>query len=122
MKQLSILVADDEPGILSLMKDAISRRGHKVTCVENGVEAVDSLMSGKHDMIFLDIRMPKGDGLTALKQIQSRWPDMPVIVITGCGQSDLVNEVVNLGAFACLVKPFSIKDAMGMMQCIYPGA
>lgn len=120
MKQLNILVADDEPGILSLMNDALTRYGHKVTCAENGIEAVEILKNGKYDIIFLDIRMPRGDGLTALKQIQSKWPTIPVVIITGCGQRDLIDEVVNLGSFACLVKPFSIKDVIAMIQCIQP--
>lgn len=121
MKPLNILVADDEPGILSLMRDALTRYGHKVTCVESGVDAVNMLQKDKFDIIFMDIRMPKGDGLTALKQIQIKWPKTPVIIITGCGQRDLIDEVVNMGSFACLVKPFSIKDVIGMVQCIQPG-
>jgi DNA-binding NtrC family response regulator len=121
MKQLSILVADDEAGILSLMNDALTRYGHKVTCAEDGIEALEILQSGKFDIIFLDIRMPRGDGLTALKQIQKNWPSIPVVIITGCGQRDLIDEVVNSGSFACLVKPFSIKDVIAMIQCIQPG-
>lgn len=120
MKSLNILVADDEPGILNLMKDALTRHGHKVTCVENGVDAVNTLNKGNFDMIFMDIRMPRGDGLTALKQIQAKWPELPVIIITGCGQRDLIDEVVNMGSFACLVKPFSIRDVIAMVECVQP--
>ena len=122
MKQLNILVADDEPGILSLMNDALTRHGYKVTCVESGVDAVNMLGKDKFDIIFMDIRMPKGDGLTALKQIRIKWPKIPVIIITGCGQRDLIDEVVNMGSFACLVKPFSIKDVIAIVQCIQPGS
>ena len=118
MKHLRILVADDEPGIRSLIQDALSLRGHNVTCAENGVEALALIASGPFDVLFLDIRMPKGDGLTALKEVRRIRPSMPVIMITGCGKRETIDEALGLGSMACLVKPFSMRDVVAMLDVV----
>ena len=118
MKSLSILVVDDEPGITELIRDALTMHGHNVICAQNGVEALGLMASNQVDVVYLDIRMPKGDGVTALKEIRKLWPSLPVIMITGCGHRDAIDETLGLGAFACLVKPFSIKDVLGMLDVL----
>lgn len=116
MSGSKILIADDEPGIRSLIVDALSRYGHEVQCVENGVDAVVALSQDKFDVAFLDIRMPKGDGITALKEIRKLWPDLKVIMITGCGQLEMIDQSMELGSVACLVKPFSMRDVLGILE------
>ena len=118
MDGLDILVVDDEQGIRDLLRDALSRHGHAVTCAENGVDAVSCVANGKVDAVFLDIRMPKGDGLTALKRIKSLHPKLPVVMITGYGQPDQPTEALELGSFACLVKPFSTRDVVAMLDVL----
>jgi len=116
MKSSKVLVADDEPGIRSLIEDALSRYGHEVQCVENGVDAIKALSNNSFDVVFLDIRMPNGDGLTALKEIRSLWPNLSVVMITGCGQPEMIDKSMDLGSLACLVKPFSMRDVLGMLD------
>jgi DNA-binding response OmpR family regulator len=118
MKHMKILVADDEPGIRSLIQDALSMQGHDVTCAENGVEALSMMVSECFDVLFLDIRMPKGDGLTTLKEVRRLRPSMSVVMITGCGQREVIDQALSLGAYACLVKPFSIRDVIGMLEVV----
>lgn len=118
MKALSIMVVDDEEGIRELIHDVLEQQGHKVICAENGIEAISMLSSHPVDVVYLDIRMPNGDGLTALKKMQEMWPSMPVIMITGCGQREAIDEAIDLGSFACLIKPFSTRDILGMLDAV----
>ncbi len=118
MKPLGILVADDEAGIRELLHDALGSVGHKVVCAENGVEAVARIADEQIDVVFLDIRMPKGDGITALKAILELRPSLPVVMITGCGQAETIDETLANGSFACLVKPFSIRDVLGILDVL----
>lgn len=115
MKQFSVLVVDDEVGVCELIGDALSMHGHHVTCRENGVEALDFLAGHEVDVVFLDIRMPKGDGLTALKKMRKRWPSLPVVMITGCNQREVIDQSLQMGPLACLVKPFSMRDVLDIL-------
>ena len=118
MKPLGILVVDDEQGIRDLMRDALSLEGHQVICAQNGTEAIELLLSNKVDVVFLDIRMPKGDGLTALREIRRLNPALPVVMITGCGKRQVIDEAIQLGCDACLIKPFSMRDVVGMLEVL----
>ncbi|HUV05053.1 MAG TPA: response regulator [Armatimonadota bacterium] len=118
MKALNIMVVDDEPGIRELIRDVLTRHGHKVVCAENGVEAVGLMSSDPMDVVYLDIRMPNGDGLMALREMRRLRPSMPVIMITGSARRDVLDETMELGAFACLVKPFGMNDVVGMLQVL----
>ncbi len=118
MKTYKVLVVDDESGVRELISDVLKQEGHEVICAENGVEAIAMFAGNEIDVMFLDIRMPKGDGLTTLKVIRSRWPEIPVIIITGCGQHEMLEDAIRLGAMACLKKPFGINDIIGMLEYI----
>lgn len=118
MRSYKVLVVDDEIGIRELIRDVLIQDGHEAVCAENGVEAMAMLAGSNVDAIFLDIRMPRGDGLTVLRAVRSQWQDMPVIIITGCGQNEAVEEAMRLGAVACLKKPFGISDIAGMLDYI----
>jgi len=120
MKNMHVLVVDDEPGIRDLLSDTLAGYGHQVTCAENGVEAIARLAGLGIDIVFLDIRMPKGDGLTALKDIHALWPALPVVVITGGGTPETLNEAFRLGATACMTKPFSLTAVTDMLETFGP--
>lgn len=120
MKPLNVLVVDDEPGIRELISDALSERGCAVSCAENGVEAVARVAESHSDIVFLDIRMPKGDGMTALREIRKLWPELPVILITGGADSETMKNAFQMGASACLIKPFSIVDIVHMLDAYGP--
>ena len=116
MAKQRVLVVDDEPGIRELISDILSPHGHSVLCAENGTQALHKLSTNTIDVVYLDIRMPDGDGLTTLKKISNNWPNISVIMITGCGQREVIDKTLELGAYACLVKPFGVNDVIGMLE------
>lgn len=118
MRPLDVLVADDEKGIRDLLKDALTRQGHSVTCASNGVEALAQVAARDLDTVFLDIRMPNGDGLTVLREIKAMRPGLPVVMITGCGDQVVKGEALSGGCCACLIKPFSTRDVLGMLDVV----
>lgn len=118
MKQLSVMVVDDEPGIRDLFRDVITKRGHQAICAESGSEALEKLQTKHVDVVFLDIRMPNGDGISALKHIRKFKPMPKVVIITGYGQCEAVDEAIELGSSLCLMKPFSIRDVTGVLEVV----
>ena len=118
MKQLSVMVVDDEPDIRDLFRDVITMRGHQAICAENGAEALAKLQANRVDVIFLDIRMPNGDGISTLRQVRKLKPMPKVVMITGCGQHEAIDEAMELGSLLCLMKPFSIRDVTGVLEVV----
>lgn len=114
--KLRVLIVDDERGIRDLLSEVISSEGHQVLCADSGIEALDRLSSSSIDIVFLDVRMPRGDGMTALKEIHSLWPNLPVIMITGGGNREIMIKARELGAVACMIKPFSMVDVIDMLD------
>jgi DNA-binding NtrC family response regulator len=82
----------------------------------DGVEAVLKTLDGIYDVVLLDIRMPKLDGIGALKIIKRVLPDLPIIMFTGqAGRGDMIAST-RLGAYTCLLKPVSLNQ---LVETIY---
>jgi len=103
---IRILVADDEPDIVLGLSDRLKCLGHEVTSAYDGQAALTVLESQRIDLVFLDLEMPKLSGIEALRQTRQRWPDLPVIILTGHGTIPLAVEAMKDGAVDFLTKPF----------------
>ncbi len=102
---IRILVVDDEPDVVEYLSDLLENAGWQPVGAGNGVEAVLKVLDGACDIVLMDIRMPKLDGINALRIIKRINPALPVIMFTGqAGQGDMY-ESTRLGAFTCLMKP-----------------
>ncbi len=100
-----ILVVDDEPDVAEYLADMLEDAGWHTGCAYSGVDAVIGVLDNRWDMVLMDIRMPKLDGVNALKIIKHINASLPVIMFTGqAGQGDMA-ESTRLGAFTCLLKP-----------------
>lgn len=102
------LVVDDEPDLRSYIADELRDDGHQVDTAADGVEAVMRVIDGGIDAVVMDIRMPRLDGLNALRILRRLSPSLPVVMFTGqAGQGDML-ETTRLGAVTCLLKPVNI--------------
>ena len=104
-----ILIADDEPNLRRVLSAQLTRDGYDVHAVEDGQKALEALSDHHIDVIISDLRMPRVDGLSLLKQVQESHPDIPVIMITAHGTVDTAVEALKLGAYDFVTKPFD-KD------------
>jgi len=106
-----ILVCDDEEAIRIPLVRSLSRIGHDVTAFENGRQALAWLSGeGRADLLITDIRMPDVDGIDLLREVKTRWPEIPVILITGFASISTSFEAGRAGADAYLEKPIDIHD------------
>ena len=113
---LDILVVDDEVNIGNLLRDALVRHGHRVVTFTDGQHAIEEARRRSFDMVFLDILMPGMSGTQALRALRRLLPKAIFIMITGCAESDLVEEPLDSGAFMCLSKPLSIVDVVDLVE------
>lgn len=100
-----ILVVDDDSSIRRTLTDILEFEQYEVEEASDGVEALVKIKRNNYDVIIMDIKMPKMDGMDALEKLQSMSPDTPVIMISGHGNIDTAVEAVKKGAFDFIQKP-----------------
>jgi two-component system response regulator MtrA len=110
-----ILVVDDEPEMLGLIRSMLENAGYTVTTVNNGQEALTKFKKSQPDLVLLDIRMSGITGYQVLKQIREN-SDVPIIMITGITDTNAVNQSLTLGADDYIKKPFSSKILVARVQ------
>jgi DNA-binding response OmpR family regulator len=107
---MNILLADDDRNFGSILKRELEDEGYEVDLVTDGVEAVLRFMDSGHDFVLLDIKMPKLDGINALRIMKRLSPEVPAITISGNAGSGEMAESVRAGAIRCFTKPFAISQ------------
>ncbi|MDH3200321.1 MAG: sigma-54 dependent transcriptional regulator [Myxococcales bacterium] len=101
-----VLVADDEDNLRRVLKAQLQHDGYEVHTVADGESVLRALDEHHIDVLITDLRMPKLDGMRVLEAVSSRFPRLPVIMITAHGTVDTAVEALKLGAFDYVTKPF----------------
>ncbi|MEX2116021.1 MAG: sigma-54 dependent transcriptional regulator [Bacteroidota bacterium] len=113
---ISVLAVDDEEHYLDVLKTVLGEEGYAVRTANDGVEAINLLQSSSFDLILLDIRMPRVDGIEVLKYIRDHFLDMPVIMLTGVSDLKTAVECMKIGATNYLSKPYSTADLLTVID------
>jgi two-component system, NtrC family, response regulator AtoC len=108
MAQRSILVADDDSSIRSLLRQLLQDEGYAVQEAATGVEVVDKVKEGTPDLVIMDVRMPELDGIEALSRVKGASPKTAVLIMTAFGTSNAAIRAMELGAFDYVTKPFEL--------------
>jgi len=103
--QARILIVDDEKSIRSALREVLEFQDYSVDEAADGMECVVKVKQRKYDVIILDIKMPKMDGMEALDRVQMISPETAVIMISGHGTIDTAVDAVKKGAFDFISKP-----------------
>jgi DNA-binding NtrC family response regulator len=109
--ELNVLVVDDEEILCQSVEKILKRKGHKVAAATSVSDALKLLDAGNsYDLIIADLMMPQAGGLELLSAVQSSWPDLPVLIITGFSSITSAVESTRLGAAGYLPKPFTPEE------------
>ncbi len=122
---MKILLVEDDRNFGRVLKGELADDGREVDLAADGVEAVLKFIEGAYDFVLLDIKMPKLDGINALRIIRKLNPRVPAITYSGNAGSGEMAESVKAGALRCLTKPFEIrqlKDEIERYQSRHGGA
>ena len=111
-EKIKILVVDDEEKIREGCRRVLVDRDFQVFTAENGQVALDMLAEEEMDIMLLDLKMPGMDGEEVLELTHARYPDIPVIIITGHGTIDTAVDCMKKGAYDFVTKPFQIRQFM----------
>ena len=102
-----ILVVDDEQDIRRSLEIVLGGAGFRVICVGDGEEALAAVEAEPPAAVFLDIEIPKLDGMEVLRRLRTERPDLPVVIITGHATIERAVEATRLGAYDFVEKPLS---------------
>lgn len=100
-----ILIVDDDKSIRKTLRDILEFEKYEIDEAGDGVECIVKIKQNVYDVIILDVKMPKMDGMEAIEKIQGISPDIPVVMISGHGNIDTAVEAVKKGAFDFIQKP-----------------
>jgi DNA-binding NtrC family response regulator len=112
MESLRVLIVDDEEELVSALEERLSLRGFLATGVTTGEGALEHLETQPCDIVLLDVKMPGLGGLEVIRRIKTDHPQVEVILLTGHGSQNSVEEGMNLGAFDYLMKPVKISTLL----------
>ncbi|MBF0475538.1 MAG: response regulator [Deltaproteobacteria bacterium] len=119
MPSFKVLVVDDEFDFLETIVKRLQKRKIDATGVGSGLEALKILEETSFDILILDVKMPKMDGIETLKEIKRRWPAVEVIMLTGHASVESGMQGMQLGAFDYVMKPAKLDDLIEKMVQAY---
>jgi DNA-binding NtrC family response regulator len=112
----SVLVVDDESGILDTLRILLRNEGFEVATAQGGKAGLEQIRSGTHDIILSDVRMPQVSGLDILTAAREQDPMTPVILMTAQASLQSAISAVNSGAFYYIQKPFSNDELVAILR------
>ncbi len=113
-----VLIVDDDPHILALIRTVLTQGNYRVTTAGDGQQALESLRGSHFDAVITDALMPGLDGpsLTEIIKADPDLKDLPVIMITGSSRPDMVRKSFSSGCILFLPKPFTGASLISILE------
>ena len=115
-KKITILVVDDELSIRASLRGWLKLDGYQVETAADGPTALDMIQEKHFDIMLLDVKMPKMNGITVLKKLKERDPETAVVMMTAHGAIQDAVAAMKLGAYDYLLKPFELEELSLTME------
>ena len=117
---MRILLVDDESEILAALAEVLTDLGHSVTCCGDGEDALARFADESFDLVLSDVRMPKMDGIQLAEALAERCPGLPIVLISGHGEDELVEQAAPGNSIGFLRKPVRIRDLQECIASVLP--
>ncbi|HYA92575.1 MAG TPA: response regulator [Thermodesulfobacteriota bacterium] len=109
---MKILVVDDDAIVIKSCRRILEAEGFEVTTVPSADEALEKIKAYDFDLVVMDVKMPKHDGIFLMREFKKNWPDIPIIVMSGYPTPETIADVLRLGAIQFIPKPFKPDEFM----------
>ena len=113
---LSILIVDDEPGVRDVLARMLERVGHQVCSVDSGRAGIAMLQQERFDLLICDFGMPEIQGPEVMQRAHDLYPDMPIVLMTGWGDTITPEQLQKMQAVALLAKPFGQQEIQRILE------
>lgn len=107
--QPTVLVVDDDESIQSMFKLFLKKAGFSRLVVGTGKEALAALNKQRFDLCFLDLQLPDITGDEVYKVAKDKYPDLPMVIVTGYPDSEMMNNILKFGPVTMLKKPLKVE-------------
>ena len=104
-----LLLVDDEPAVRELLQEYFAGQGYNVSTAPNGEMALAAVRAQRPDLVMLGIRMPGLDGVEVLRRLRRHDTTLPVVMVTANEDVELARELLGMGAFDYVAKPFDLS-------------
>lgn len=119
--KVSILIVDDDVGMLETAADILEAKGYSVSVAENGREAIEQARKSAFDVALIDIVMPGINGVETYKEIRKISPNTKAIIITGYAVPQLVQEAMNEEVYQVVYKPLDFDKVLELIESLKGG-
>ena len=118
-----VLVVDDDPQVLRLMRVNLELEGYDVVSAPDGEEALEAVISERPDVVVCDVMMPGTDGLTVLRNLRAnpKTSKIPFVVVSAKAQRSDVKAALEMGADRYITKPFDPQDLLDAVEHLLDG-
>ena len=118
-----VLIADDEPNIVTSLRFLMTRSGYEVQVARNGDEALELVESFRPDLVLLDVMMPRRSGYEVCQKMRERedWRHIRIVMLSAKGREAEVNKGLSIGADAYVTKPFSNRELIARVVGLLEG-
>lgn len=121
--QPTVLVVDDDPALQALFKQFLKKAGFGRLVVGTGAEAIAMAKKQKFDFVFLDLKLPDVSGDEVYSQLKALYPDLPIVVITGYPDSEILSRILSHGPVTVIKKPIEYDQLnLAVKQLGHKGA
>lgn len=115
-----ILVVDDEKLICEEFRDILEDEGHDVETALNGMEALQKVEDASYDIVFLDVLMPRMEGREVFEEMKKLNASLPIVMMSGYLPPNKEQDVLRMGALACLRKPLELDRVRSLIASVQP--
>ena len=115
---MKLLVVEDEPRMLELLRRGLSEEGHTVSCAVDGSEGLQMVQDHDFDVVILDVMMPKMDGFELARSMRVENNPTPVLMLTARDSVPDIVHGLDLGADDYMTKPFSFDELLLRLQAV----
>ena len=109
---MKILVVDDERIVLDSCQRVLEADGFKVLLVPSADKALEAMKKEGFGLLLVDVKMPDHDGIYLMREIKEKWPDIPIIVMSGYHTTETITEAAKVGAATFIAKPFTPDELL----------
>jgi DNA-binding NtrC family response regulator len=113
---MKILVVDDDAIVIKSCKRILEAEGFEVSTVSSAGEALEAIKKYNFDLLLIDVKMPKHDGLYLMREIKKELSEVPILVMSGYPTPETISDVLKLGANHFIPKPFRPDE---LIKAIY---
>lgn len=114
---MKILVADDDPQTVRALRITLGARGYEIVTAQNGIEALNLVITEHPDLVMLDLGMPQLTGLEVIQGLRG-WTSVPILVVSGRTDAADKVEALDAGADDYVTKPFSIDELLARIRAL----